>query len=139
LKSEFPLDISMEQSKSWLHFARCTKEGKPGFFVHCFFLWGTNERTFIAKKGVTEKQGAQAYTQPVNLADEALMRPMEAPSNEICRSNANYVMFSAAPRQNEQNAPACQQEIDQQPFSNRLMLVMISYNKASHDFLNLVQ
>jgi hypothetical protein len=42
----------MEQSNIWLHFARNTKEGKPGFLVD----FGTqNERLFIAKKGVTDK------------------------------------------------------------------------------------
>lgn len=48
-------------------------------------------------------------------------------------------MFFTALRQNEQSALAYQQEIDQQPFYNHLMLVMISCNKVSHDFLNLVQ
>ncbi len=40
-------------------------------------------------------------------------------------------MFSAALCQNEQSALAYQQEIEQ-PFYNRLKLVMISCNKASH-------
>jgi hypothetical protein len=107
------------------------KRREARVFGPLFFLWGTNELSFIAKNGVTDKQGAKAHTQPVNLADEAPMRHMEAPSNEISRSNANYLIFSATPRQNEQS--------DQQPFSNRLMLVMISCNKTSHNFLNLVQ
>jgi hypothetical protein len=112
---------------------RIQKKGSQGFWsTVSFFAGAQNEPSFIAKKGVTDKQGAKAHTQPVNLADEAPMRPMEASSNEISRPNANYLMFYAALHQNEQSALADQQEIQQQPFYNRLMPEMISCNKASH-------